>query len=217
MLLVAHRSPIRSARRAIQPHIDAPAGILCWEQPHIDIGPAVARQIGNAESRAADDRRRGAGRARCHLREEARTLAERPRLDLEKGARAAILAVFGGILLDLVDDGAARLAPPRRAIARPVARHLEGKAVPNHLAEPDEFAGAARAVGVHLNLGPLGWRLAAWLGLHLGRTGTLGVADIGFGQQDRLACCIERVTVLDDDAANRLADGIGDDGDPQIP
>jgi hypothetical protein len=53
---------------------------------------------------AAWSERQGTGCASGHLREEAHVIAERPRLDLEKGAGVAGLPVLEGVLLDLVDE-----------------------------------------------------------------------------------------------------------------
>jgi hypothetical protein len=76
--------------------------------------------------------------ARCtggHLREETHALAEWSRFDLEEGAGVARLPVLEGILLDLVDDGAAELASHDRNVVRPVASDLEGEAVPHEFTE----------------------------------------------------------------------------------
>src|SRR5207245_3871284 len=100
-------------------------------------------------------RRRGTGIACGELGKEADAVAERPRLDLEERAGATILAVLRCVLLDLVDDGATGLAPRDRHVARPVGGNLEGEPVPQRLAESDQLAGAAGAVGLHLDLGPL--------------------------------------------------------------
>src|SRR5215469_4196186 len=85
-------------------------------------------------------RRLGAGCASGHLREEAHALAKRPRLDLEEGAGVARLPALEGILLDLVDDGAAGLASRCWNVLRPVAGDFEGEAVPHGLAEFHQLA-----------------------------------------------------------------------------
>src|SRR5205085_7611063 len=111
-------------------------------------------------------RRLSAGCARGHLREEAHALAERPRLDLEKGAGVARLPAIEGILFDLVNDRAAELASRRRNVPRPVTGDLEREAVPHGLAEFHQLACAGCAVGSHLDLRPLAGHDAARLSLN---------------------------------------------------
>jgi len=120
-----------------------------------------------------------------------------------------------GILLDLVDDGAARRASRRQKVLRPVAGDLEGEAVPHGLAEFHQLAGAGRAVGSHLDLRPLARHDATRLGLHFRRARALAVADIAPGPQHRLARVLEPVALLDRDAADRLAARVLDDADAQ--
>src|SRR5205807_1005568 len=139
-----------------------------------------------ADLRTHHHGRLGTGCAGGHLREEAHVIAERPRLDLEEGAGIARLPALEGILLDLVDDGAAGLASRRRNVLRPVASDLEGEAVPHGLAEFHQLAGAGRAVGSHLDLRSLAGHDTARLGLHLRRARALAVADIAPGLQHRL-------------------------------
>ena len=134
-------------------------------------------------------------------------VTDRPRLQLEERAGAAGLAVREGVLLDLVDDGAAGLAPGDGQVARPVARDLEGEAVPDGLAELRDLACAGLAVGLDLDLRALAGRDAVGLRLHLRRARAVGVADIALRRFHRVGRTIERVALLDRDAADRVAVG----------
>src|SRR5207248_8504762 len=99
----------------------------------------------------------------------------------------ARLPALKGILLDLVDDGAAELASRRRNIPRPVTGDLEGEAVPHGLAEFHQLACAGCAVGSHLHLHPLAGHDAARLSLNRRGARALAVADIAPRLQHRLA------------------------------
>src|SRR5204862_1186001 len=133
----------------------------------------------------------------------------------EEGAGVTRLPAPEGILLDLVDDRAAKLASRRRNILRPVTGDLEREAVPHGLAEFHQLAGAGRAVGSHLDLRPLAGHDAARLGIHHRGARALAVADIASSLQHRLACAVEPVTFLHRDAADGLADGVLNDADTQ--
>src|SRR5262245_12755117 len=124
-------------------------------EAHLYGGPGLLRQIASAELRACHHGRLGARGTSGHLCEEAHALAERSRLDLEEGTGVARLPVPEGILLDLVDHGAAELASRFRNILRPVTSDLERKTIPYGLTEFYQLAGASRAVGSHLDLRPL--------------------------------------------------------------
>src|SRR5204863_8038411 len=151
---IGHGSLVGAAECAIQPDLEAATGIISWIEVHSHRGPALSWEVAPADLDAHHHRRLGAGCAGGHLREEAHALAERPRLDLEEGAGVARLPAHEGILLDLMDDGAAGLASRRRNVLRPVTGDLEGKAVPHRLAKVHQLAGAGRAVGPHLDLRP---------------------------------------------------------------
>src|SRR5438874_3544261 len=124
IVAIGHGSLVRAAERAVQPDIDAPAGVMSGIEAHLHRGPALPRQVAQADPRAHHHGWLGAGCAGGHLREEAHALAERPRLNLEEGAGIARLPSLEGILLDLVDDGAARLTSRRRNVLRPVTGDL---------------------------------------------------------------------------------------------
>ena len=213
---VAHRPAIRAAMLAIKPDIRAAAGILSREKPDMHRRPTLAKRcVDDADQRAPHDRR-GRARLACrHLREEAHVLAERPRFDLEERARLARSTARKGILLDLVDHGATRRAPGGRDIARPVGADLEGEAVPNPLAELDEFAVAVHAIGLDLHLGALGRGNPAWPCLHLGSPRAGIVADIVLRRMRRCAGTVKRIALLDGDATNCPADRVRDDADAQ--
>jgi len=186
-----------------------------WIEAHLHRGPALPRQVAPADLRARHHRRWGARCPRGHLREKTHALAERPRLDLEEGAGVARLPVLKGILLDLVDDGAAELASHDRNVMRPVATDLEAEAVPHEFTEFHQLASAGRAVGSHLDLRPLAGHDAARLGLHRRGARALAVADVVPSLQHRLVCAGEPVALLHRDAADCLADAVLDDADAQ--
>jgi len=102
-------------------------------EAHLHRGPALLRQVAPADLRAHYHRRPSARCTGGHLREEIHALAEWTRFDLEEGAGVARLPVLKGILLDLVDDGAAELASHDRNVMRPIASDLEGEALPHAL------------------------------------------------------------------------------------
>src|SRR6202030_1679062 len=106
IVAIGHGSLVGAAERAVEPDVDAAAGIMGWIEAHLYRGPALPRQVAPADLRAHHHRRLRAGCTGGHLREEADPLAERPRLDLEEGAGVARLPALQGILLDLVDDRA---------------------------------------------------------------------------------------------------------------
>src|SRR5215472_2081991 len=179
VLGIAHRAAVGAAGAAIEPDINAAGRIVRRQQSHVDGGPGLTGHVvGDADLRALDPGRRGAGVASRNLRKEAHAVAERSRLDFEKRARAAGFAVHEGVLLDLVDYRAAWLATRHGHVARPVVRDLEGEAVPHGLAELHDLAGTGLAVGFDLDLRPLARRHAIGLRLHLRRARALGVADI---------------------------------------
>src|SRR5271166_1995357 len=213
IVAIGQGSLVVAAKCAVEPDVNAAAGVMSRIEAHLDHGPALPRQVAPADLCAHHHRRLGAGCAGGHLREEAHALAERPRLDLEEGAGVARLPALEGILLDLVDDRAARLASRRRNVLRPVTGDLERKTVPYGLAEFHQLAGAGRAVGSDLDLRPLAGHDAARLGLYRRGARALAVADIAPGLQHRLARAVEPVALLHRDAADRLADRVLDDAD----
>src|SRR5436190_1175906 len=114
-----------------------------------------------------------------------------------------------------MDDGAAKLASRCRNVLRPVTGDLEGEAVPHGLAEFHQLPGAGPAVGSHLDLRPLAGHAAARLGLHLRRARALAVAAITPGLHHRLVRLVDPITLLNRDAADRLAAEVIDDADAQ--
>src|SRR6516162_1531960 len=213
IVAIGHRSLVGAAERAVEPH--PAAAVMGGIEAHLHRGPALPRQVAPADLRARDHRRWGARCARGHLREKTHALAQRPRLDLEKGAGIAGLPVLEGILLDLVDDGAAELASHDRNVVRPVAGDLKGEAVPYAFTEFHELACAGRAIGSHLDLRPLAGYDAARLGLYRRRARALAVADVIPSLQHRLVRAGEPVALLHRDAADRLSDAVLDDADAQ--
>src|SRR6516165_4710093 len=132
IVAIGHGSLIGAAERAVEPDVDAAVGVMGGGvEAHLHRGPALPRQVAPTDLRPRYHRRVRAGCAGGHLREEVHALAERSRLDLEEGAGVARLPALEGILLDLMDDGAAELASRRRNILRPVAGDFEGEAVPH--------------------------------------------------------------------------------------
>ena len=109
-------------------------------EAHLHRGPALLRQVAPADLRAHYHRRPSARCTGGHLREEIHALAEWTRFDLEEGAGVARLPVLKGILLDLVDDGAAELASHDRNVMRPIASDLEGEALPHAFTEFHQLA-----------------------------------------------------------------------------
>src|SRR3984893_14945828 len=124
IVAIGHGSLIGAAERAVEPDIHAATDVMRGIEAYLYRGPALPRQIAAADLRPCHHRRHGAGRAGGHLREEPHVIAERPRLDFEEGAGVARLPALEGILLDLVDHGAAGLASPRRNVLRPGGSEL---------------------------------------------------------------------------------------------
>ena len=91
---------------------------------------------------------------------------------------------------------AAGLADYGRNVLRPVASDLEREAVPHEFTEFHQLASAGRAVGSHLDLGPLAGHDAARLGLHRRRARALAVADVVPSLQHRLVRAVEPVALL---------------------
>src|SRR5215472_3449989 len=154
IVAIGHGALVGAAERAVEPHINAAADVMGGIEAHLHRGPALARQVAQADLRARHHRRQGAECAGGHLREETHALAEWARLDLEEGVGVAGRPVLEGILLDLVDDGAAGLSSRSRNVLRPIASDLKGEAVPHGLTEFYKVAGTGRAIGSDLDLRP---------------------------------------------------------------
>src|SRR6516165_12279396 len=146
IVAIGHRSLVGAAERAVEPHIHPAAAVMGGIEAHLHRGPALPRQVAPADLRVRDHRRWGARCARGYLREETHALAEWTRFDLEEGAGVARFPILERILLDLVDDGAAELASHDRNVVRPVARDLEGEAVPHEFTKFHQLASTGRAV-----------------------------------------------------------------------
>src|SRR5215831_7250857 len=215
IVAIRHGSLVGAAERAVEPHINVAADVMGGIEAHLHRGPALPRQVAQADLRAHHHRRQGAGCAGGHLREETHALAEWARLDLEEGVGVAGRSVLEGILLDLVDDGAAELASRSRNVLGPIASDLKGEAIPHGLTEFHKVAGAGRAIGSDLDLRPFAGDDAARLGLHRPRARAFAVADVVPSQQHRLVRAVEPIPILHRDAADRLADRVLDDADAQ--
>src|SRR3954471_19627273 len=155
-------------------------------EAHVHRGPTLPRQVALADMHAPYHRWPVARCAGGHLREEAHTLAERPRLDLEQGAGVARLPNFKRILLDLVDHSPAGLPSCNRNVPWPVAGDLEGKTVPDGFTELHQLTSAGRAVGSYLDLRPLAGHDTPRLGRHRSRARALIAADVASCLQHRL-------------------------------